>query len=71
MSSYTPSNDLLSSDNIRKAFSIDNPRISQLLANKKAPKEKPSTQTVVGNTLGISQPVTDLAGPSSGYNTKN
>ena len=67
MSSYTSSKDLLSSDNIRKAFSIDNPRMSQRLANKKAPKEKPATQPVVGDTLGLSQPETDLVGPSPGY----
>ena len=63
MSSDTHSKGLLSSDNI----SIVNPRASQRLAYKKAPKEKPATQLVVGNTLGLSQPDTDLVGPSSGY----
>ena len=67
MSSDTPSKGLLSSDYIRKAFNIDNPRMSQRLANKKAPKEKPPTQPVVDDTVGLSQLVTDLAGPSTGY----
>ena len=66
MSSDTPSKGLLSSDNIRKDFSIDNPRMSIRLANKKAPKEKPATQPVVSDILGLSQPETDLVGPSSG-----
>ena len=67
MSSDTPSKGLLSSDNFRKVFIVDNPRTSQQLTSKKAPKEKPSTQPVVGDTKGLSQPETDLVGPSTGY----
>ena len=62
--------DLLSSDNIRKAFNIDNPRMSQRLANKKAPKEKPSTQSVVGVCGFRNLWQTDLAG-SKTDNTGN
>ena len=68
MRSDTSSKGLLSSDNIRKVCNIDNPRTSQRLANKKAPKEKPVTQPVVGDTLELSQPETYLVGPSSGHN---
>ena len=63
MSSDTSRKGLLSSDNINKAFSIDKPRTSQRLANKKAPKEKLSTEPVVGEYLGLSQPLKDLVGP--------
>ena len=69
MSSDTPSKGLLPSDSIKKAFSIDKPRTSQRLANKKAPKEKLSTEPVVGDSVGLSQPLTDLVGSLVGYNT--
>ena len=52
---------------MRKAFSFDKPRTSQQLANKKAPEEKPSAEPVVGDSLGLSQPLKDLAGPPLGY----
>ena len=68
MSSDTPSKGFLSSDNIKKVFNIDNPRMIQRLANKKTPKKKPSTKPVVGDTVGLLQPLTDLSDPSTGNN---
>ena len=52
---------------MRKAFSFDKPRTSQQLANKKAPKDKPTAEPVVGDSLGLSQPLNDLVGPAPGY----
>ena len=52
---------------MRKAFSLDKPRTSQRLLNKKVPNEKPSAEPVVSDFLGLSQPLKDLVGPSLGY----
>ena len=43
-------------------------RLLSSAASKKAPKEKPPTQPVVGDTMGLLQPEIDLVGPSAGYN---
>ena len=57
MSSDTPSKGFLSSDNIKKVFNIDNPRMRQRLANKKATKDKSPAQPLVGDTVGLLQPI--------------
>ena len=59
MSSDTNSKGCLSSDNIKKAFNIDNRHMSKRLANKKAPEQKPSTETVLSDSVGLSQRLTD------------
>ena len=71
MSSDTPSKGFLSSDSIKNVFNIDNPRMRQRLANKKSSKEKSSAQPVVGDTVGLSQPLRDLSGLPTGNNNNS
>ena len=52
---------------MKKSYSLSKPRTSQRLANKKAPKDKPTAESVVGDSLGLPQPLNDLVGPASGY----
>ena len=52
---------------IKKSHSLSKPRTGQRLANKKAPKDKPTAESVVGDSLGLPKPLNDLVGPASGY----
>ena len=54
---------------MKKSYSLSKSRTSQRLANKKAPQDKPAAEPVVGDSLGLSQPLNDLVSPASGYNT--
>ena len=53
---------------MKKSYSLSKPRTNQSLADKKAPKDKPSAESVVGDALELPQPLNDLVGYPSGYN---
>ena len=57
----------LCSTNIKQAFSLEHPRKSSRLAAKKATSDKSTAKQVLGESLVVTEPLTELAGTSVGY----